>query len=344
MADIDAAIERATGASVWSADAIGGLEGITRRLSQAQLDAIDAAVRATEGREATEVTRADFSAPEIASLMAAVHYDVLEGRGAALLSGIDVGRYDLEQFKRLHFGLGTYLGVACEQSPRHDRIGLVRKEPNPQRRGYLMDTELGPHTDFHEMMSLATFVSAIEGGVSGFVSAAGIYETIKAERPDLLAALEEGYYYPTSLESTTDYKVPTFSVVDGHVALYNSLLFLPQAAAIRGEVLPEKFVEALRYLGKVSRRPELMISVQMQPGEIVFWQNFRMLHSRTGFKNVPGRERTLLRLWLRAHEHYPMARGFVEIADILNQQHSEGWSMLVNTDESLRAAYELMKG
>ena len=64
----------------------------------------------------------------------------------------------------------------------------------------------------------------------------------------------------------------------------------------------------------------------------------------TGFKNVPGRERTLLRLWLRAHEHYPMARGFVEIADILNQQHSEGWSMLVNTDESLRAAYELMKG
>jgi len=352
MADMDTAIERdrwvPTGlgqpSGAWGNKGGGGAEGLTRRLSSAQLDAIDAAVRATEGEGATAVTVEDFSAPEIATLMAAVRYDILAGRGAALLSGVDMSRYDLEQFKRLHFGLSTHLGTAAEQSARHDRIGLVRKEPNPQRRGYLMDTELGPHTDFHEILSLATVMAALEGGVSGFVSAAAIYEAIRRERPDLLEALCEGYYYPTSLSTVTDYKVPTFSVVDGCIGLYNYILFLPQAAEIRGESLPPRLVEALRYLGRVASRPELMVSFQMQPGEIVFWHNFRVLHSRTGFKNVEGHERTLLRLWLHAHEHFPLAKGYLEIAALLDQQHAEGWSMLVNTDESLRAVYQLMRG
>lgn len=328
----------------WRSHDGGGAEGITRRLSAEQLEALDAAVQATAGRPATDVTIADFSAPAITALMTAVRYDLMAGRGCALLSGVDMARYDIEQFKRLHFGLGTHLGTAVEQSERHDRIGLVRKEPNPQRRGYLMDTELGPHTDFHELLSLASVVAATEGGVSGFVSAAAIYGAMDKERPDLLALLREGYYYPTSLTTVTDYKVPTFSVIDGHVALYNYVIFIAQAAAIRGEVVPAPLVEALRYMMAVAKRPELMTSFTLQPGEIVFWHNFRVLHSRTSFKNTPERERTLLRLWINADENYPMARGYLETARLLDQQHGEGWSMLVNTDESLRAVYELMHG
>jgi len=76
----------------------------------------------------------------------------------------------------------------------------------------------------------------------------------------------------------------------------------------------------------------------------VFWHNFRVMHSRTGFKNEPGRERLLLRLWLNAHDSLPMAKGFLEIGQLLDRQHREGWSMLVNTPESLRAAYELIAG
>ncbi len=352
MADIDAAIELVRArptrlgepSGAWRSDNGGGAEGITRRLSAAQLDALDAAVHATEGREATDMTAADFGAPEIVALMTAARYDLLAGRGCVLLSGIDMGRYDLEQFKRLHFGLGTHLGAAAEQSPRHDRIGVVRKEPNPERRGYLSDTELGPHTDYHEFLSLASVVSAVEGGVSGFVSAAAVYDVIRQERPDLLGPLEEGYFYPTSLTTVTDYKVPTFSVVDGHIALFNYVIFIAQAADIRGEPVPPELVEALRFMFKVAKRPELMVSFTMQPGEIVFWHNFRVMHSRTSFRNTPDRERTLLRLWMHAHETFPMAKGYLEIARLLDQQHGEGWSMLVNTDESLRAVYELVNG
>lgn len=328
----------------WTGTLGGGAEGLTRRLGPAQLDALDAAVRATQGRAPTSVTREDFGAPAIASLMAAVNYDLMAGRGAVLLSGIDIARYDLEAFQRLHFGLGTHLGRAVEQSARHDRIGLVRKEPNPERRGYLNDTELGPHTDYHEILSLASVVTSPEGGVSGLVSAAAVYAAIQAERPDVLAVLEEGYYYPTSLESVTDYKVPSFSVIDGHIGIYNYVLFIVQAAQIRGEPVPERFVEALRVLMRMAARPELKVSFTLQPGEMIFWHNFRVMHSRTGFTNTPGRERLLLRLWLEAHERYPLAQGYREIGRLLEQQHAQGWSMLVNSDESLRAAGALIRG
>lgn len=352
MADIDAAIELAQPvytrlgepSGAWQSATCGGAEGLTRRLSAAQLDAIDVAVRATEGRAPTDVTAGDFGGPVLDELMAAARYDILAGRGAVLLSGIDMERYSLEQFQRLHFGLAAHLGVAVEQSARHDRIGMVRKEPNPERRGYLMDTELGPHTDFHEILSLACITAAEEGGVSGFVSAAGVYAAIKDERPDLLAVLEEGFYYPTSLTTVTDYKVPTFSVVNGHVAIYNYVIFIAQAAGILGVPVPPQLVEALRYLFTVCKRPEMMARFMMQSGEIVFWHNFRCMHSRTSFKNVPGRERTLIRLWLHAHEHFPLAKGFIEISRLLDSQHAEGWSMLVNTDESLKAVYEMVNG
>ena len=349
MADIDSVIERGVTtlgqpSGAWTSSAGGGAEGLTRRMSAAQLDAIDAAVRATEGRAADAVTRDDFAAQEVSSLMAAVNYDLIAGRGAVLLTGIDMSRYDEEQFKRLHFGLGTHLGRAVEQSARHDRIGMVRKEPNPERRGYLNDTELGPHTDYHEILSLASVVASETGGVSGMVSAAAIYEAMRQERPDLLEPLLEGYYYPTSMETTTDYKVPTFSVIDGHVAIYNYIIYIPQAAAIRGEPVPPKLIEALRYLSRVAMRPEFLVSFTLQPGEIIFWHNFRVMHSRTSFKNVPGRERLLFRLWLDAHERYPLAKGYRETGELLERQHAEGWSMLVNTDESLKAVHAMMRG
>jgi hypothetical protein len=350
MADIDSMIEaRLLGepSGAWDSEMGGGAEGLTRRFSEAQLDALDAAMKATEGRDATDVTIEDFSHPEIAAYMSAVRYDIGAGRGAVLISGIDMARYDVEQFKRLHFGLGTHLGRAVEQSPRHDRIGLVRKEPNPDRRGYLTDTELGPHTDYHEILSLASVVTSVEGGVSGLVSAAAVYDVVRRERPDLLPALLEGYYYPVALDGEkkiTDYKVPTFSVIDGHVALYAYAIFIAQAAEIRGEPVPPKLIEALRFLSSVAKRPELMVSFTLQPGQIIFWHNFRVMHSRTSFKNTPGRERMLLRLWLNAHEHFPMAKGYREIGDIMENHHREGRSLLINTDESLKAVYEMMRG
>lgn len=345
MADVDPGELRAGRLpGAWLAADCGGVEGLIHRLSTEQLDAIDAAVRATEGKAATEITAADFGDEAIVQLMQAIAWELVEGKGVALLSGVDITRYDLEQYQRLYFGLGTHLGVAAPQSARGDMIGMVRKEPNPDRRGYLMDVELGPHTDFHEILSLSTVVAAKEGGVSGFVSAASVYRIVRDERPDLLPALLEGYYYPTSATTVTDYKIPTFSIVDGQVSMYSYGLFAFAAAEILGTVVPAEQIEAMRFVSAVTRRPELRASFTMQPGEMAFWYNFRVMHSRTSFKNTPDRERLLLRLWLHAHRKRPMAKGYQEMAELLDRLHRQGTSVLINTDASMKAAYEALRG
>lgn len=330
-----------TDASAWTAASLGGIEGLTHRLGPAHLQAFDEAIRATQGKAPGDVAKADFDSAALRELMAAVKYELVAGRGAILLTGFDPSRYSPDAFKRLYFGLGAHLGTAAPQSPRGDVIGLVQHEPNPDWRGYLTDAELNPHTDFHELMSLAMVTPAASGGASGLVSSVAIYNTVLAERPQLLAALMEGFYYPVGQDGLTDYKVPTVSVVDGKVSIFNYPLFIPDAARIMGEPVPQELVDGLRFIAEVSRRPEMRVMFEMQPGDMVFWHNFTVQHSRTAFTNSDTQKRRLLRLWLHSDQHRPMARGYLEMAQLLDESHLAGHSMLVNTPETLKAAAEL---
>ncbi len=334
---------KVTDASAWTASDNGGVELITRRLSPPQIDALENAVANTQSLAPEDVTREDFGAPAITQLMNAVRHDIMRGRGVALLSGLSLENRPEADFARIYVGLGKHLGTPAIQSPRGDRIGYVQHEPNPDNRGYLMDTELGPHTDFHEILSLATIQTAVSGGISGMTSSASIYNAILAERPDLLEVLIEGYYCPDGT-STTDYKVPNFSIVDGQVSLYNYVLFTFAAARIRGEEVPPKLIEALRFLKQVCARPEMTISFEMQPGEMVFWHNFKVLHSRTGFQNSDTKKRRLLRLWLNAFEHRPMSKGYLELAQLMDHHHTQGKSLASYSPELLRDAYSALAG
>jgi hypothetical protein len=39
--------------------------------------------------------------------------------------------------------------------------------------------------------------------------------------------------------------------------------------------------------------------MKLKQGELLFWNNLALLHSRNGFTDSPDRRRHLLRLWLR---------------------------------------------
>ena len=333
-----------TGLQAWTAASDGGVEGLRRRLGPNQIAAITAAARATDGVATTEVTRAAFGEEPITRLMQAVAADLQRGRGAVVLTGLELDALGEEAFARIHFGLGAHLGRAMPQSARGDRHGVVQQEHSPELRGYQLDIELGPHTDFHEILSLASVAMADTGGLSGFVSSATIYNILRDEQPELIAPLMEGFPYPTGPDTVTDYKVPSLSLVDGMANLYNYKLFPFDAAHILGTPVPAALVKAMRAVDAIAARPEVRVSFLMQPGEMVFWNNFRVQHARTSFKNGGGRQRKLFRLWLHAHAPQPMARGFHEMAELLDRYHAEGRSLLVNTPESMAAVREALTG
>jgi hypothetical protein len=309
----------------WRSAQIGGREGLTHRLGAEHLDAFDRVLRQVRGKTPDDTGQADFLEPEIEDLMRAVRYEIMDGKGAIILSGIDLGRYSLEDFRMLYWGLGTYLGEAAPQSYRRDKIGIVQKEEdNPTGRGYLMDTELRPHTDFHEVLSLACVRKAETGGLSGAVSSLALHNAIFEEAPALLRPLYEGFYHESANGEVSATKVPVFGCVDGKVSCYYHLPFVHKAAKVLGVELPADLQQAVQRMNKLALDPALRADFMLEPGEMLFWHNFTVLHSREAFNDTTENKRMLLRLWINVADGRPMPDEFLDRAKYMDEVHGAG--------------------
>lgn len=311
--------------SAWTNAQVGGREGLTHRLGPEHFDAFDRALREVQDKAPYDVRQTDFATPEIEQLMRAVRYEIMEGKGAVILSGLDLTRYSLEDFQKLYWAFGTYLGEAVPQSYRRDRIGIVQKEEdNPTGRGYLMDTELRPHTDFHEVLSLACVRKAESGGESGAVSSLAIHNAILDEAPELLRPLYEGFYHESANGQVSSTKVPIFGCVDGKVSCYYHLPFVHKAAKVLGIEIPADLQQAVKRMNELALDPKLRADFMLEPGEMLFWHNFTVLHSREAFNDTALNKRMLLRLWINVPDGRPLPEQFHERAKHMDQVHSAG--------------------
>jgi Taurine catabolism dioxygenase TauD, TfdA family len=312
----------------WTSKAIGGKEGLLRRLNGAEVAVLDALVAATRHLPTTQITRRDFDHPLVAALMDEVRTALLDGHGAIILAHPKLDRSRLDDYERLYWGLGTHLGQGAAQSDRGDKIGHVHKDPdNPTGRGYLGDQELRPHTDLHEVMSLASVEGAAAGGHTGLVSSVALHNDIVARRPDLLPALYEGYYHAQNPRADTAgpkvsaHKVPIFCYVDGQVSCYYHTIFMRFATEILGEPFPPKLTEAMTYLNQLAVHPDLAANFMLEPGEMLFWHNWTNFHSRTAFTDSPTQRRLLLRLWLNIENGRHVAPAIAERARLIDRDH-----------------------
>ena len=312
--------------AAWTSAEIGGKEGLMHRMGPEHVAALWELVEKTRHLEPDAVTRADFDHPLVNALMQAVRFEIMQGKGAVVLQGLDLAGVSQEDFGRIYWGLGTHLGQGAVQSYRKDKIGLVQKEEhNPTRRGYLMDVELRSHTDFHEILSLSSFRKSAEGGESGVVSSLAIHNVIQREAPHHLKALYEGFFHESAgTKEISREKVPVFCNVDGQVSCYFHGLFQMAAAKQMGVDLPEDLVEAQKFFSSVAQRPEIRADFMLEPGEMLFWHNFMALHSRTAFNDTPEQKRLLLRLWINVPDGRPMHPSFTERAAAMDRLHEAG--------------------
>jgi len=319
--------QRITDPAAWNARDIDDGAALVRRLSAQECAAIERLADAVADRPVHGIGRVDFSDPLIDALMDEVRDAVMNGRGAMVVSGLDIGGMPVDRFERIYWGLGTHLGNGAIQGPLGDWVARVEKsEDNPTGRGTLMDVELRPHTDMHEVMALACYSMAQSGGESALVSSLGIHNAIYEERPDLLAPLYRGYWAGNnpaipSVKPLSDAPVPIFCNVDGLVSCYYNKFFLMTAAKMRGEALPADLVEAMDYFDELAIRPEMGANFMLKPGEMLFWHNFKLLHARQSFHDAPGAKRLLLRLWLNLPDGRPVDPLIAERARIIDIDH-----------------------
>ncbi|MDB5661836.1 MAG: hypothetical protein JWN59_174 [Sphingomonas bacterium] len=331
---------RRVGAAGWTSAEVGGAEGLIHRISGEQHGALLRLARSLSGRPIESITRADAADPVIVALMDAMRFEIMRGKGAMVLSGLDASELSDEDFARLFWALGTHLGIGAVQSSKRDLIGRVEKrEDNPEQRGYQLDIELGSHCDFHEILALACYRNADSGGESGLVSGLAVHDEIAATRPDLLEALYRGFpHLCATIDDLSEADVPVFCDVDGVVSCFYHRLFYLNAARETGVAMPALLVEALELFETLTRRADLRATFLLQPGEMVFWHNFVNLHSRNSFVDRPEHRRLLFRLWLHARdgEGRPMARDFVERARAMDRVHEQGRPGIIYRLEGLQ--------
>jgi hypothetical protein len=305
--------------AAWTGPSIGGKDGLRYQLTPQHLKAIDEVLAKTRHIAPQAVKRAQFDHPVLNPMLAEVGDILMNGRGAVIITGVTRDRYSEEDFERIYCGFGTHWGIAVVQSSLGDMLGRVAFTPvgpdNPTGRAYRSNEELTPHTDTNEIVGLMAVQKAAKGGHSQLASSLAVHNEIFRTRPDLLDALYEGYYYASREHAktgrpVTPYKVPVFCCVDGKVSSMCTAEFIRVAAQKLNEELPKKIAEGIDLYEQIAARDDIRVNFMLEPGEMMVFNNFTILHSRSSFEDGPGQKRNLLRLWLDVPKGRPVVHEY----------------------------------
>ncbi len=298
----------------------------------AALDELDAALAHVKRAGARiPFGPASFPLPCLSHVIAQLLNDVEHGLGFKLLRGIPRSRYSDAHCGLLYWGLGVHFGMPISQNARGHLLGHVRDEGRTQAdanaRAYQTNQRMDFHTDMLPMDLLGLFClrTAKRGGASKVTSALTIHNVLREERPDLLEALYGNFHIDWRGEEPAGeqplFTLPMFSERDSKItARINSLPYYESAAhhnqdgAQYGPTPLQR--EALVMVQDIANRPELMLTMDFQEGDIQLVNNHTMLHAREAYEDYPepGRERHLLRMWIAVDEakRRPLAGALTE--------------------------------
>jgi TfdA family taurine catabolism dioxygenase TauD len=302
-----------TGPAAWFGPAIQRDRDWIHHLDEIALSEIDAALQHAK-RAGTRVpyARSHFPLKHVASLLDDILRQIEHGRGFALLRGIPRARYTDEECELIYRGLGLHLGTPVSQNARGHLLGHVRDEgrlhADPNARGYQTNERMDFHTDMLPVDVLGLFClrTARRGGASKLVSALTVHNVLRSERPDLLEALYSTFHVDWRGEQPAGeapcFSLPMFSEHNGTITTrIVSLPYYRSAARHGDQYRPTNIqLEALEKVQEIANRPELMLTMDFQEGDVQLINNHVLLHAREAYEDhpEPGRERHLLRMWI----------------------------------------------
>ena len=235
--------------------------------------------------------------------------ELLHGRGFALWRGIPVEAWGRRRSAVAFYGLGTHLGNPVSQNAQGHVLGHVRdlglSSNDPNVRIYQTRERQTFHTDSADLVGLLCLQTAKEGGLSALVSAATLYNEMRARRPDLAAWL----FAPVATDRRGEvppgmqpwFEIPVLNWHAGALSVIYQRQYIDSAQRFDGAPklsAPQK--EALDMFDALTDDPALNFTMALRPGDMQFVHNHALLHDRTGFVDWAEEERRryLLRLWL----------------------------------------------
>lgn len=294
----------------WTSATLG--DGYVFELTDAHRAELDAALVHAEAAvdDVLDITAEHFPLPTLGPELARITDDLINGRGVALVRGVEVERYGKERASSIYWGVGAHLGQPWPQNVKGHLLGDVTDQGkainDPTSRGNEIGGYAFPfHSDGSDLVGLFCLDAGASGGASVVANALMIHNELVRSRPELAAALYDSFPYDARGEQSPDskgwYTMPVFTRRAGRLFVRYIRPYI-QAAARHADA-PEvsaQATEAMDLLDAMCADPQYHVSMQMQPGDMQFVNNYHVLHARTAYTDDrdAGKVRHLKRLWL----------------------------------------------
>ena len=260
-------------------------------------------------RPLLDYVRDDFDLGAAWATIASALGEAQHGRGIALVRGLPRDGLSEQEFELMNWAIGLHAGVARPQGRATQYISAVRDVGTDYRaatgRGYSSNAKLDFHVDGADLVTLTCYNKARSGGQSMISSAVSARAQLIAERPDLAELAHGDFFFSRQREEAPDeapyYAQPLFEIADGRLFGKWNRNRVQSAQQIEGvPALTPAQRETMDVLDAILRRPQLMFTMYLQPGDLQILNNHVMLHSRTDYIDfdAPQQKRLLSRLWL----------------------------------------------
>ncbi|HSE02595.1 MAG TPA: TauD/TfdA family dioxygenase [Methylomirabilota bacterium] len=278
----------------------------------AELDEVAVALRAAP-RPVDTLRPEDFTLRACTTLMAAVRAKLETDTGLAVVDRFPVERYDHAQNVAIGWLLAAMLGQVVAQKANGTRLYDVKDSGRALGYGVRRSvTNLGQpfHTDGGWLWKAPAFVglfcleSALEGGLSRFVSLVTAHHELRRRRPELLTRLYRPFYWDRQGEHASDAprvsRQPVYEFEGGILAARYYEDYIVNGTRMAGAELDDEARQALGAMREIVDDPASWVEFRIEKGQLQYLNNRQFAHSRTAFKDGgPGRGRHMLRLWNR---------------------------------------------
>jgi hypothetical protein len=296
----------------WTADDVRDPAIWTVELTPADHAELDAALRIarTKSDDLLQIGREDFPLEGLATKLADVERELIDGRGFVRLSRLDRDRYDDDELTMLYWGVGMHLGEPWPQNKHGHVMGDVtdqgKRLDDPTIRGNEIGLiALSYHTDGSDLVGLMCLHPAKSGGLSCVANVVAIYNRMVDERPDLVAALFEDLPWDFRGEEPPGgapyYMRNVFTEHEGRLfcRFVPAYIRSSQRHADAPRLSPAA-LEALEMVSSLANLPEYNVYMEIRPGEMQFINNYHVLHGRQAYEDDVAHavKRHLKRLWL----------------------------------------------
>jgi len=314
-----------SGAAWYGADIENSDDWIVR-LTPDDLDELDGALRVSvdRGDDILDIDAGSFPLPALSSKLHAIREEVMSGRGIALLRGLPVDRYSMEEIGRMLFGIGRHMGTLRSQNAKGHLLGHVcdighDHHHNAYQRGYAAAGPLSFHTDSVDIVALMCLQPAMKGGDSKVVSSVTVHNEVWKRRPDLAPLMFEPVYRDRRGEIPDGkdpwWIMPVYQWHKDDLFSHYSSVYIRSAQRFReAKRLTDAQIELFELIETISNEPGLYLRMPFQAGDVQFVNNHHMFHARDSYEDWPeqGRRRHLLRLWICPPAGPPLPQAYEE--------------------------------